>query len=110
MAKINVEFDTVSKEMSVTMDGKPVEDIMNVSFSKYSDGECSCCLTTVNRNDTDGYSTYTNITAKDSALARESSVTKQYKDSPDMVQVPGKSSIQEEVAACLVSRRKKYVV
>lgn len=32
--KINLEFDTVTKELMATMDGQPIEDLYEATFSK----------------------------------------------------------------------------
>lgn len=39
MAKLNVEFDSVSKTLAVFVDGQPVGDCQYLTFYKYED----CC-------------------------------------------------------------------
>lgn len=72
MAQVVVNFDTASKEITVTMDGQPVENVMSISMSKknggyYSDdmgGDDYCCsITTLDKMDDDGYKKYTQIVA-----------------------------------------------
>ena len=80
MAKINIEFDTKSKELSLTLDGKAVENVQSVSLSKmmdyYSDSssdknEFSFSVLTQDKNEADGYKTYTHILAKQSEEGRK---------------------------------------
>ena len=44
MAKVMVEFDTVEKTMSATIDGKAVENCYEISFGKYGDDEFGCSI------------------------------------------------------------------
>jgi len=37
MAKINVSFDTISKELDVVLDGQKVENVSDISIYGYSD-------------------------------------------------------------------------
>ena len=76
MAKVNVEFDTKTKELSVSLDGKSVPNVNGISLSKsyYSDEEeFSMCLMTLDRtkSESDGYSSMTQICAKQAKEAKE---------------------------------------
>ena len=70
MAKINVEFDTVEKTMSVSMDGKSVNDISEVFFIKSwnNDDEWTCSLGTMQENEGDDLKVYTRLIASDKGL------------------------------------------
>lgn len=51
MSKIVVEYDTVDKTLSVTMDGKPIEDLTDVSFYVDSyDGSAHCHVHSMKRD------------------------------------------------------------
>jgi hypothetical protein len=73
MAKVLVEFDTVSKAFTVSMDGKQFENVNGVSLYKRSpyydsDSDADGDLGYVDimqreENDSDGYVTYTRISA-----------------------------------------------
>lgn len=39
MAKINIEYDSVKKTMSLFIDGQPIEDCQYLSFYRYGDDE-----------------------------------------------------------------------
>lgn len=73
MAKVNVEFDTKSKELTVSMDGTAIPNVMGVSVNKsyYSEGEdkeeYGCSILTLDKKKDDGYQTYTQIVASESA-------------------------------------------
>lgn len=114
MAKINVEFDTATKELSVKMDGQAVADISSVAFYRdvYGDEERSCCeMTTRTEHTDDGYYSYTRICAKDGVAAKQAiadGVARAYAGSADFVQLPGKNPLQDELSTFLLSRKKRY--
>jgi hypothetical protein len=77
MAKINVTFDTVSKEISVDMGGTSISSELAdyVTFQKTTDYDNGgkkwcCCINLSARNKEDGVSAYTTICAaqKDAGL------------------------------------------
>lgn len=53
MAKVNVEFDTVSKALAVTMDGKPMDNVVGVNLyrSYDDDDEYSCSVQMLNQDE-----------------------------------------------------------
>lgn len=67
MAKINVEFDTKDKVLSVTMDGQVIEDVSSVEFYKGYDNpdQFHGVFTTVERMDDDKVIKVTRVSAKD---------------------------------------------
>lgn len=74
MSKINVEFDTKEKTLSVKIDGKALASVVGVNLSKsyYSDDEdeFTCSLVTLEKDDTNDIKKYTQIMAVDSEGAR----------------------------------------
>ncbi len=81
--KIVATFDTVEKSLDVTMDGSPVEDVYEASFSKSFRDEFSCCVTTMSRDDVEGLSQMYRICAADSREAKAAP------DAPDFPGLPG---------------------
>lgn len=75
MAKINFEMDTVEKTYTLTIDGKPVENVCSLSaymdypYDNDGDGDedDKCCITinTHARNEDDGMRTLTSIQASE---------------------------------------------
>ncbi len=79
MAKISIEHDTKTKELSVKMDGKTIDNVGHVSISKDSqyyspknEGEealpetHSVSIHTSTKNEDEGYSTHNIVMAKKS--------------------------------------------
>lgn len=70
MAKISIEFDTVAKTMSATIDGKAVDNVISASLYKsmYSDdeNEFRCSLVTMTKDKADDICTYTQVSASES--------------------------------------------
>jgi hypothetical protein len=93
MAKLNIEFDTSTKELSVSFDGKKLDNVYSVSLSKaYGYGEdeenkFGCSLMTMDEYKDDGYRHMTHLVAKNSSeaekLIREGAVS--HPDFPDFV-------------------------
>lgn len=75
MAKIIITYDTSTKAMSAEMDGKALADVDMISLSRggYSDKkeEFYFSLLTCNKQEEEGYKTYTQIVAKDSVEGKE---------------------------------------
>jgi hypothetical protein len=78
MAKINVEFDTSNKNLTVSMDGKQMPNIVGINIYKYgaygeSDdkNEYDCSVTMLDNYKDEGYKTYTQIIAKESKQGRD---------------------------------------
>lgn len=74
MAKVVITYDTSSKDLSVEMDGKAIDNVQDVHVSRgggyYSDkkeNEFSFGLVTMDKKESEGYKTYTQIMAKDSS-------------------------------------------
>ena len=66
MAKINVEFDTKDKVLSVTMDGKSIDNVSNVEFySNYEGDGFRGSVTTIEKIDKDDIHKIMRISAKD---------------------------------------------
>jgi hypothetical protein len=92
MAKINFEFDTATKEMTLTMDGKSIDNVMGISCYKNSGmygedsggDDYSCSISTMTQSSDEGYKTFTNIVAKDTSEGRKAFAEGacQYKDNP----------------------------
>jgi hypothetical protein len=72
MAKILIEFDTNEKTLAATIDGKPVDNVVEVSFCVgYDDkDEYRCCLMTKETNDEHDIQTYTHLRASESIDAK----------------------------------------
>jgi hypothetical protein len=75
MAKVNIEFDTSTKEMTVSMDGKALPNVMSVGIYKgYGmDGgdDYSCSIMTKEDYTDDGYQSYQQIVARNSGMAKK---------------------------------------
>lgn len=73
MAKINIEFDTSTKEMTVSMDGKALPNVMSVGIYKGYGGEedYSCSIMTKEDYNDDGYQWYQQIVARNSGMAKK---------------------------------------
>ena len=39
MAKINIQFDTISKDLDVTLDGENVENVSSIEIYAYKEGD-----------------------------------------------------------------------
>lgn len=65
MAKIILDFDTVTKELEVTIDGVDVEDVINAEFyQSYDDKEeFNCGITTSKKDETNDMRMYTRLVA-----------------------------------------------
>jgi hypothetical protein len=65
MATILTSFDTVTKELSVTMDGKAVADVTEVFIGRgYGEGGYGCQVTTKTKDEKQDLVTYTHTVAK----------------------------------------------
>lgn len=75
MAKVVVEFDTVSKALSVQMDGNPVQDVVAVRLGQKWDDEEEyyCELTQREINKDEGMVKYTSTIAGQQSPADEES-------------------------------------
>lgn len=97
MAEVIAKFNTKTKELSVTMDGKDVSNVMSINMSKaggyYSDSdsddknEFGCSILTLDKYKDDGYSSYTQIVAAESLLGKQAvkAGAVPYKDNADFV-------------------------
>jgi hypothetical protein len=75
MAKVNVEFDTVEKTISVKLDGKQVPDVVGVNLQKsyYSEANedaFSCSIVSMTKDEDNDTRTYTQVMAKESKEAQ----------------------------------------
>ena len=74
MAKISIEFDTLEKELSVTVDGTPLENVSGVSIYPGfydSDGdEYHCSITTREKDDDHDLIKMTTLCASESVDAK----------------------------------------
>jgi phosphoribosylcarboxyaminoimidazole (NCAIR) mutase len=74
MAKVAIEFDTVEKTMSATIDGSAVPNVVGVNLYKsYSSkkDEYSCEIVSAVESEDDDMRAYTRICAAEGAKARE---------------------------------------
>lgn len=75
MAKITCEFDTQSKDLTVAIDGKAVDNVIGVNFyPRGYDGDgddYSCAVTTKEHNEDEDIKTYTNLIASETAQAKD---------------------------------------
>ena len=69
MSKINIEFDTTTKEMSVIKDGAALSDVCYVSIhrSYEDDGKFSICVESEQKDEEQKMATRTTIYASDNA-------------------------------------------
>ena len=85
MAKINFEMDTVDKTYTLTIDGKPVENVCSISaymdypYDNDGDGDedDKCCITinTHVRDEDEGMRTCTSISAAEQEELKKQDVT-----------------------------------
>lgn len=89
MAKISIEFDTVSKKMELTFDGQSVDNVVGVDISRSfmagdGDGdEYCCCITTREKSDEEDHTVMTQILAAQSdafKVSRGEVETKAHRD------------------------------
>lgn len=78
MAKVNVEFDTKTKELEVTFNGKKIDNVYSVNLYKdyYSDASenpfgMSLMTLDSSKQDDEGYRSMQQIVAKESKDAKE---------------------------------------
>ncbi|MBY0525592.1 MAG: hypothetical protein K2R98_19460 [Gemmataceae bacterium] len=73
MAKINVEFDTKDKSLSVSMDGKAMANVAGISlYQSYDDeDEFRCNVVMATKDDTNDIRTVTSIYASEQPKADE---------------------------------------
>jgi len=62
MAEINITYDTISKELSVTMNGQKLDDVRYIHVNNYYDKEPSISIE-MKPKEQDGMCFYTNVTA-----------------------------------------------
>ena len=62
MAKVNIEFDSNSKEMKVTLDGAELDDVRSVNIYGYGDDKKSMQIV-MEREDVDGFEVITTLYA-----------------------------------------------
>ena len=100
MAKVTCEFDTVSKEMSVAVDGKKMKNVM--CFSCYQD---MMCIDMASEDEDSGMRHYERITASESDEAKscEDSVAS---DIENYVKIPTKSQLSEDIGKYLNKKRR----
>lgn len=105
MAKINIEFDTVSKDMSATIDGKTLDNVHGASFYNYGMGDdFSCEICTCQRDEENGMSTHTRV------IASESIDGKKLNDFLVNEDIPGFKIIQTEGVKAAEKTKKIDVV
>jgi len=90
MAKISVEFDTVTKDLSVVMDGQPVENVREISCYSYDENKGSVEIRTVETMQDDGMMKVVRILANEKTETLEN--TERTKDLNNaMARILGKS-------------------
>ncbi len=73
MAKVNIEFDTISKEISVSVGGKAVAGVCGINFySSYDDkDEFRCQIMTQAEDEENDMKSYTSLVASEAAAAKD---------------------------------------
>ena len=68
MAKVSVEFDTVEKTLSCSIDGKAVDNVHYVSMSHgyMNEEDFTCSITTMMHDEAEDIKTYTQLIASES--------------------------------------------
>lgn len=66
MAKVNIEFDSQTKDMSVKIDGNDIEDVRAVHIYRYEDDPASLNIM-MRREDVDGFEVNTTLYASQNA-------------------------------------------
>lgn len=93
MAKISVEFDTTSKVMSCSIDGKAVKDVTGISvYQSYDDTDLfRCSIVTMTKDEDADIDIYTNLVASESAAgdAAVKNGSPMSTEHPSFVQVNG---------------------
>lgn len=114
MAKINVEFDTGTKEMVVTMDGKAVANVEQISLSRGNyyaenpDEAYGCSILTLVKNEEESYKAYTQIIASDTNAGKQAIAdgAGAHPEFPGFVALnDAKSAINDEVSRLFKNRR-----
>lgn len=99
MAIISMSFDTVKKTMSVNIDGKPVDNVMEVNAYQYGENDCTCSVRQREEMSDDGMIKYTTVLASDSKEARaKANVAVPSKKFPGFVTIPSKSKLEDDIA------------
>ncbi len=108
MAEVIVHFDTVSKELKVTVDGAAVEDVSGVRINKRfyleSDGsddaeQYCCCIDTVSKDEEHDLRTFTSLVASDSAAGKEAARRGEVaSEVPGFVTAASRSKVEEDIA------------
>lgn len=109
MGKINVSFDTATKAMEVSIDGKSVGDVAEVSlFKTYEDGdgdnpEYGCSILTVGKDESSGVRVYTRLCASESQQGKDAVERGVATKSPlpGFVSVEAVSKVQNAIASYL---------
>lgn len=89
MAKVNVEFDTLDKTLSLSVDGKAVNDVAYVSMGKrygsYGKGDeasFSCCFETSVKDEENDMNTCVRVCASESLEGEKLTNFECYEDLP----------------------------
>lgn len=65
MAKVNVEFDTVEKTISVSINGQSIDDASEVVFHKDYEDEWCCSVLTMSHDEENDLRSYTRLSANE---------------------------------------------
>lgn len=112
MSKVNVEFDTLDKTLSLTVDGKAVQDVAYVSMGKswgsYSRGEeanaFTCCFETQVKDEENDMNTCVRVCASESDLGKKT--TEGFEENEAL---PGFKIIRENASASKKFNREQLI-
>lgn len=118
MAKISAEFDTQTKELTITMDGKTIDNVQSVCLSKagsyYEDNsdkkEFGMSIMTLSKNKDEKYDNYNQIVASESKEGKEAvaaGLGAAYAGYGDIIIVPVKGKDAKEKIADYLRRYMK---
>jgi hypothetical protein len=67
MAKINIEFDTITKQLDAAIDGMSVENVrcVDICVSYDDDDEYRCCITTIDEDEATNIKSYVQMMASE---------------------------------------------
>ena len=102
MAKLNLEMDTQEGLMSVSVNGKTVENVRSIEIShfpesQFGDAESHFVITTIEVDRDSDLSQITRIMAEDSVLGKEAVAKGAVADKSGLVKVPGETKVSQDI-------------
>lgn len=96
MSKVTVEFDTLEKTVSVSINGKPVPDVSSVEFyrSYDRDDEFRCGIMTVSKDEENDMRVVTHL------VAHEEESISMASELPGFFVKSSKSKVQNDIENC----------